>query len=76
MHVDFTPSPGPSLGVEVEYGWSTKRPANTSRSPTRSWHRGAGHPEAEHPKAKHELFNHSIEVITGVCQTLMRRWRT
>ena len=23
----------------------------------------------EHPKAKHELFNSSIEVITGICQT-------
>ena len=31
---------------------------------------GAGHPGGEHPKAKHELFECTIEVITGICQTV------
>ena len=28
---------------------------------------GADHPGGEHPKAKHELFQSTIEIITGVC---------
>ncbi|MDX6286346.1 MAG: glutamate---cysteine ligase / carboxylate-amine ligase [Frankiales bacterium] len=31
---------------------------------------GAGHPDGEHPKAKHELFESTVEIITGVCQTV------
>jgi carboxylate-amine ligase len=30
---------------------------------------GVGHPGGEHPKAKHELFQSTVEVITGVCET-------
>ena len=30
---------------------------------------GAPHPEGEHPKAKHELFQSTIEIITGICAT-------
>ena len=30
---------------------------------------GAGHPDGEHPKAKHELFQSTVEIITGVCET-------
>jgi gamma-glutamyl:cysteine ligase YbdK (ATP-grasp superfamily) len=30
---------------------------------------GADHPGGEHPKAKHELFQSTIEIITGVCQS-------
>lgn len=30
---------------------------------------GRGHPDGIHPKAKHELFESTIEVITGICQT-------
>ena len=28
---------------------------------------GAAHPGGEHPKAKHELFQSTVEIITGVC---------
>jgi carboxylate-amine ligase len=70
MHVDFTPSPGPSLGVEVEYGVVDKETGKYVEVADEILGIvGAAHPDAEHPKAKHELFNHSIEVITGVCQT-------
>ena len=30
---------------------------------------GADHPGGEHPKAKHELFQSTVEIITGVCDT-------
>jgi carboxylate-amine ligase len=30
---------------------------------------GAAHPGGEHPKAKHELFESTIEIITGVCRS-------
>jgi carboxylate-amine ligase len=28
---------------------------------------GRGHPDGAHPKAKHELFESTVEIITGVC---------
>ena len=70
MHVDFTPSAGPSLGVEVEYGVVDKETGRYVEVADEILGIiGADHPDNEHPKAKHELFNSSIEVITGVCQT-------
>ncbi|HSP28105.1 MAG TPA: glutamate--cysteine ligase, partial [Ilumatobacteraceae bacterium] len=30
---------------------------------------GADHPGGEHPKAKHELFQSTVEIITGVCES-------
>ncbi len=29
---------------------------------------GAPYPGGEHPKAKHELFQSTIEIITGICE--------
>jgi carboxylate-amine ligase len=70
MHVEFMPSEGPSLGVEVEYGVVDKETGKvTAVADEILGTVGAGHPDNEHPKAKHELFNSSIEVITGICQT-------
>jgi carboxylate-amine ligase len=69
MHVEFLPSEGPSLGVEVEYGVVDKQSGGYVEVADEILGIiGAGHPENEHPKAKHELFNSSIEVITGICQ--------
>src|SRR5687768_17621721 len=31
---------------------------------------GEGHPDGAHPKAKHELFECTVEAITGVCTTV------
>src|SRR4029079_7360246 len=33
---------------------------------------GAGFEGGEHPKAKHELFECTIEIITGICHTAAR----
>jgi len=69
MHVDFTPSDGPSLGVEVEYGVVDKQTGRYVEVADEILGIvGEDHP-GDHPKAKHELFNSSIEVITGICQT-------
>jgi carboxylate-amine ligase len=70
MHVDFTPSGVPTLGVEVEYGIVDKQTGRlTEVADEILGIVGEGHPDNDHPKAKHELFNSSIEIITGVCDT-------
>ncbi|MEI2785379.1 MAG: glutamate--cysteine ligase [Candidatus Nanopelagicales bacterium] len=70
MHVDFTPSGVPTLGVEVEYGIVSKETGRlTEVADELLGIVGQGHPDNDHPKAKHELFNSSIEIITGVCDT-------
>ncbi len=61
---------GPSLGVEVEFELidrDTRELASAASAILDVI--GAGHPGGEHPKAKHELFECTIEVITGICET-------
>ncbi len=71
MRIDFHSSDRSSLGIEVEleivevetralYGGATEILADL----------GTGHPGGAHPKAKHELFEPTIEVITGICSTV------
>jgi carboxylate-amine ligase len=71
MGIEFRSSKGSSLGIEVELGIVDR----TTRElvPEATWlldRIGAGHPDDEHPKAKHELFECTVEVITGVCTTV------
>jgi carboxylate-amine ligase len=71
MHIEFTSSPRSSLGVE----WELQLVDRDSRelAPAASailGQLGLGHPDGEHPKAKHELFESTIEIITGVCGTV------
>ena len=71
MHIDFNSSGGPSLGVEVEFELvdrSTRELASAGSEILAVM--GEGHPGGEHPKAKHELFECTIEVITGICTTV------
>ena len=71
MHIDFNSSPGPSLGIEVELELvDASTGALASAATEILTELGAGHPEGEHPKAKHELFECTIEIITGVCQNV------
>lgn len=68
MHIDFNSSPGPSLGVEVELELVDRRTGELASAATEILREiGAGHAGGEHPKAKHELFECTIEIITGVC---------
>jgi carboxylate-amine ligase len=71
VHIDFNPSGGPSLGVEVEFELvdrTTRQLASAAQEILAVM--GDGHPGGEHPKAKHELFECTIEIITGICTTV------
>ena len=71
MHIDFASSPGPSLGIEVELELvDASTGALASAATEILTELGAGHPGGVHPKAKHELFECTVEIITGVCQTV------
>ena len=68
MRIPFNASERSSLGVE----WELQLVSRESRQLASA----AGEilrelsPEGEHPKAKHELFESTIEVITGICSTV------
>lgn len=68
--MEFNSSQRSTLGVEVEY-WlvddRTGLPVPASVEILAEMGRPFG---GEHPKAKHELFESSLEVITGVCDTV------
>ncbi|MDP9420152.1 MAG: glutamate--cysteine ligase [Actinomycetota bacterium] len=71
MGIPFNASPRSSLGIEMEL--------ELVDVSSRELHSGAsglleimgkGHAGGEHPKAKHELFESTVEIITGVCTTV------
>lgn len=71
MHIQFNASERSSLGVEVELeivDRQTRELASAASSILDEV--GAGHPGGEHPKAKHELFECTVEIITGICATV------
>lgn len=69
--VDFLASAGPSLGVEVELALvDAESGALACVAPALLARVGAGHPDEEHPKIKKELYQCTVEVITGVCSTV------
>lgn len=69
--MDFLASPGPSLGVEVELALvDIDSGALVCVAPELLARVGAPHPDAEHPKIKKELYQCTVEVITGVCTTV------
>ncbi|MEL7208029.1 MAG: glutamate-cysteine ligase family protein, partial [Actinomycetota bacterium] len=71
MQIDFNPSTGPSLGVEVEFEIVDRVTRELSSAGGEILAiMGEGHPDGEHPKAKHELFECTIEVITGICSSV------
>ncbi|MFN8035342.1 MAG: glutamate--cysteine ligase [Acidimicrobiia bacterium] len=70
MRIDFHRSERATLGVEMEFALvdrATGVLASVGSDILREI--GAGHPGGEHPKAKHELFECTIEVITGITST-------
>ena len=71
MEIPFHASAGSSLGVEVELGIVDRSTRDLTSVATTILERvGRGHPDGEHPKAKHELFQCTIEMITGICSTV------
>jgi carboxylate-amine ligase len=69
MQIAFNASDGPSLGVEVELevvDASTRELASVATELIDELSGGTG----DHPKAKHELFECTVEIITGICTTV------
>jgi carboxylate-amine ligase len=71
VQIDFNSSPGPSLGIEVELEVVDRGTGELASAATDILSvLGEAHPGGAHPKAKHELFECTIEIITGVCQSV------
>lgn len=70
MTINFTPNTRPTVGVEMELHLVDAATGElVSASEELLAEMGADHPDGEHPKAKHELFQSTVEIITGVCET-------
>jgi carboxylate-amine ligase len=68
--INFTPNARPTIGVEMELHLVDKTTSQlASASNEILAEMGATHPGGEHPKAKHELFQSTVEIITGVCES-------
>ncbi len=68
VHIPFAGSPGPSLGVEWELELVDRETRQLRGAATEILEELS--PGAEHPKAKHELFESTVELVTGVCGTV------
>ena len=70
MTINFTHNERPTIGVEMELHLID---ADTGELASAAGdilaEMGASHPDGEHPKAKHELFQSTVEIITGVCES-------
>ena len=70
MSIAFTRNDRPTVGVEMELHLIDEATGDLVSASTQLLAAlGEGHPDGEHPKAKHELFQSTIEIITGVCDT-------
>jgi glutamate---cysteine ligase / carboxylate-amine ligase len=70
MDIHFNASPGPSLGVEIELGIVDRASRElVSAASLLLDEVGRPYPDGLHPKIKHELFESTVEIITGVCAT-------
>ncbi len=70
MEIAFTPNARPTMGIEVELHLVDRATGDlVPRASELLDESGAPHPGGEHPKAKHELFESTIEIITGICRS-------
>jgi carboxylate-amine ligase len=70
MTINFTSNTRPTLGVELELHLVDASTGDlVSASTELLAEMAADFPDNEHPKAKHELFQSTVEIITGVCET-------
>lgn len=71
MNIEFNASERSSLGVEMELEIVDLATRELHSAATEMLTvMGQGHPGGEHPKAKHELFESTVEIITGICTTV------
>jgi carboxylate-amine ligase len=70
MEIDFTSNERPTIGVELELHLVDATTGDlVSAANEVLAEMGASHPDGEHPRAKHELFQSTVEIITGVCDS-------
>ncbi|NNE73479.1 MAG: glutamate--cysteine ligase [Acidimicrobiales bacterium] len=70
MPIEFTRNERPTLGVELEFHIVDRETGElVSAAESLLAEMGKAHTGGEHPKVKHELFQSTVEVITGVCET-------
>jgi YbdK family carboxylate-amine ligase len=71
MHIDFNSSERASVGIEMELELVDSESLGLRSAASEILAiMGKGHPGGTHPKAKHELFESTIEIITGVCHSV------
>ncbi|MCU0270614.1 MAG: glutamate--cysteine ligase [Acidimicrobiales bacterium] len=71
MEITFNASPRPTLGVELELCVVDLETRELVAAATEVIERlEAARGETPHPKVKHELFECTLEIITGVCETV------
>jgi carboxylate-amine ligase len=71
VQVEFNASERASLGIEVETAIvNVSDGALACAAPEVLAILGRGHPGGEHPKVKPELYQCTLEIITGICQTV------
>jgi carboxylate-amine ligase len=71
VNIQFNASERSSLGVEVELEIIDRQSRELASAASSVLEElGAGHPGGDHPKAKHELFECTIEIITGICSSV------
>jgi len=71
VNIQFNASERSSLGVEVELEIVDRRSRELASAGSAILEEmGAAHPGGEHPKAKHELFECTVEIITGICSSV------
>jgi len=71
MDIEYRSSEHASLGIEVELSIvdaQTRELASAACEIIGTL--GSTHPDGEHPRVKHELFQCTLEIITGVCDTV------
>ena len=70
MHIEFNASERSSLGVEVELELVDTETRELRSCASELLASLPGSRDGSHPKAKHELFENTVEVITGICTTV------
>jgi len=69
--IHFASSPRATIGVEVELEVIDPESRElVSGGKEILDEMGAGHPDGVHPKAKAELLQSTVEIITGICETV------
>ena len=70
MSIAFNHNARPTIGVELELHLVDGVTGDlVSASNELLAEMSEGFPDNDHPKAKHELFQSTVEIITGVCET-------